>query len=63
MCFSVECPALDRPASGNVTISTDGTASTAVFTCSDGYHLVGAESLTCDSIGVWTDIEPVCSKY
>ena len=60
--FAVECPTLDSPASGAMTLNTDGTTSTAMFTCFVGYHLKGMETLTCDSSGVWTDFEPVCSK-
>ena len=61
--FSVACPTLTSPASGNFTLTTDGTQSTAMFSCTNGYHIEGAATLSCDSSGVWTDIEPVCSKY
>ena len=44
-----------------VTISGNSDGNTATYTCDQGYELVGAETLTCQSIGAqWSDPPPVC---
>ena len=55
------CPDLPNPANGMVTISGNSDGDTATYTCDQGYELVGAETLTCQSIGAqWSDPPPVC---
>ena len=44
-----------------VTVSGNSDGDTATYTCDQGYELVGAESLTCLSIGAqWSDSPPEC---
>ena len=50
-----------NPANGMVTISGNLVGDIATYTCDQGYQLVGAEALTCLSIGAqWSDSPPVC---
>ena len=44
-----------------VTISGNLVGETATYMCDQGYELVGAETLTCLSIGAqWSDSPPEC---
>ena len=44
-----------------VTVSGNSDGDTATYTCDQGYELVGAETLTCLSIGgQWSDPPPEC---
>ena len=60
--FSVSCTTVDHPKSGNVSVSTDGTTSTATFTCVSGYKLIGEQIITCGEDGQWSDAIPYCGK-
>ena len=60
--FSVSCTTVDHPKSGSVSVSTDGTTSTATFTCVSGYKLVGENIITCGEDGQWSDAIPYCGK-
>ena len=53
---------MDHPNSGNVSVSTDGTTSTATFTCVNGYKLIGEKIITCGEDGQWSDAIPYCGK-
>ena len=61
--FTVSCPDLSDPASGQVQTSTDGSKSTAEFSCSSGYYLSGIARLTCELTGLWSDNVPTCGNY
>ena len=58
----VECPAMVDPASGTVSVSSNGSHSLAVFSCVSGYHILGATELNCGDSGTWSDNPPACSK-
>ena len=60
--FSVSCTTVDHPKSGTVSVSTDGTTSTATFTCVSGYKLIGEKIITCGEDGQWSDAIPYCGK-
>ena len=48
---------------GNVTFSTDGLESMAVFTCGPGLSLKGSSSLSCNTSGSWMGEMPECGKF
>ncbi|XP_052281318.1 sushi, von Willebrand factor type A, EGF and pentraxin domain-containing protein 1-like [Dreissena polymorpha] len=56
----VYCSTVSSPASGNVTLHTDGVTSTAVYACAVGYSLVGMATRTCLSSGIWNGTTPSC---
>ena len=62
MTFSVSCPSVDPPKSGNASIATDGSTSIAVFSCADGYLLKGDSTLKCGENGQWSDAFPECGN-
>ncbi|XP_053399292.1 CUB and sushi domain-containing protein 3-like [Mercenaria mercenaria] len=56
----VKCPDLETPDSGNLTLSTDGTVTNAIFDCMDGYYIDGQTILTCGTDGTWSGESPSC---
>ena len=61
--FTVTCPPLPEVPSGNLSITTDGSTTMAVYTCVNGYHLEGSAVIACTSDGIWNTSLPVCSMY
>ncbi|XP_052791551.1 LOW QUALITY PROTEIN: uncharacterized protein LOC128225682 [Mya arenaria] len=57
----VSCPTLLAPDSGEVLLQTDGISTTGVYSCVQGYELVGQLNRTCGTDGVWTGNSPTCS--
>ncbi|XP_058446633.1 sushi, von Willebrand factor type A, EGF and pentraxin domain-containing protein 1 isoform X1 [Malaya genurostris] len=57
-----ECPALDQPPTGAVTVSGNHFGSRAVYTCPHGYHVVGLQSRLCQADGTWAGSEPICKQ-
>ena len=60
--FSVSCPTLTAPSSGNISLTTDGVTTTTLFSCDVGFSLSGATTLTCLDTGSWNDTTPACSE-
>uniref|UniRef100_A0A669BYM5 Selectin E n=1 Tax=Oreochromis niloticus TaxID=8128 RepID=A0A669BYM5_ORENI len=63
--FSVQCPALQNLKNGFVSCGEDADMrfsykNTCSFSCDQGYHLVGASSVTCTSGGTWNQQIPHC---
>ena len=49
------------PVNGMVMMTGNSIGDTATYSCNQGYELVGAEILTCQSIGAqWSDSPPEC---
>ena len=49
------------PVNGMVMMTGNSIGDTATYSCNQGYELVGAEILTCLSIGAqWSDFPPEC---
>lgn len=57
-----ECPALEQPPTGAVTVSGNHFGSRAVYTCPHGYHVVGLQSRLCQADGTWAGSEPICKQ-
>jgi hypothetical protein len=58
----VTCPNVLDPNSGNVTLSSDGTRTTAVYACASGYYISDQNMTTCLPDGSWSDSDPECCK-
>lgn len=59
---SVSCPTPASPDSGDVALSGNGVLTTASFTCTLGYDLVGDDYIMCLNDGTWNSTEPICGK-
>uniref|UniRef100_A0A669BK18 E-selectin n=2 Tax=Oreochromis TaxID=8139 RepID=A0A669BK18_ORENI len=64
-CVAVQCPALQNLKNGFVSCGEDADMrfsykNTCSFSCDQGYHLVGASSVTCTSGGTWNQQIPHC---
>ncbi|XP_065830172.1 uncharacterized protein [Oscarella lobularis] len=66
ICEDGLCPTVDATANSLMTIQsvTHGnvTSTILVFSCDDGYVLVGSSRITCLESGEWSDRLPVCKK-
>lgn len=60
--FSVQCDALTSPENGLVNISTNGSASIALYTCVSGYTLEGDAQRSCLTDGSWNLEQPRCGN-
>ena len=60
--FSLEiiCPNLVDHANGAVNVNGMNPGDTATYVCISGFELVGADTLTCGSDGMWSPDPPVC---
>lgn len=56
------CPSVSSLSSGTTTGSSNGTMSTAMFTCVDGYRIEGATQIVCQTDGTWSGDIPSCSE-
>ncbi|XP_045543903.1 E-selectin isoform X3 [Salmo salar] len=60
-CVAVSCPTLQQPKDGAITCGEDFTyGSSCNFSCSEGYLLKGAITVTCTSAAEWTEKIPHC---
>ena len=57
---SIMCCDLENPTSGAVNVSGRNPEDTATYVCISGFELVGADTLTCGSDGMWSPDPPVC---
>ena len=57
---TVLCPLLSAPENGAVMVNGWSVGEMAVFTCNEGYELVGASKLTCQENGMWDNPPPMC---
>ena len=54
------CDDLSAPSNGAVTVNGHRTNDTAVYSCDDGFELVGDDVRTCLSNSDWSGETPVC---
>ena len=57
---AIECERLPDIENGRVILSGTIVGSTATYSCSSGYILVGDRTRTCQSSGRWSGSEPFC---
>ena len=65
-CFCIlllytECPPLDDIPDGSVTVSGFTTGATAIYSCNEGFELVGESTRVCGSDTTWSGEAPACS--
>ncbi|KAH3843096.1 hypothetical protein DPMN_116603, partial [Dreissena polymorpha] len=56
------CSVLSNVSGGSYTLSSNGTTTTATYTCSTGYTISGVTSLICQTSAVWSSSTPTCVK-
>ena len=49
------------PANGNVGAASTTFGSLAVYSCNDGYELVGSNMRECQANGTWSGVTPSCT--
>ena len=66
LCFWIfadrECHEVGKPDKGNVMLTGRLFADRAIYTCDEGYRLVGVEFRLCQADGSWSATEPSCHK-
>ena len=50
------------PANGAVEVSGSTPGSTAVYTCNEGFHLVGRQTIVCSLDWLWGAEPPICIR-
>lgn len=60
--FSVVCPVVVSINNGDVIVTSDGVATTVVYTCHSNYDLTSSGSLSCRTDGTWNDTIPSCGN-
>ena len=58
----VNCPNLDNPDNGFVTLDGTSLGSIAIYSCNTGFKFDGPEMLTCARDGTWSSQPPTCSE-
>ena len=61
VCGPVDCGALTAPTNGNVGAASTTFGSLAVYSCNDGFMLVGSNMRECQSNGTWSGTTPSCT--
>ena len=61
--FSVKCEDIASIDNGDLTLSTDGVVTIAVFTCDIGSTINGSSTAECGTDGSWTVTAPQCGIY
>ena len=56
------CIELSSPTNGQVTWTGLTSGSTATYTCDSGYRLIGDQTRTCLSTGMWSGQETTCES-
>lgn len=57
----INCPILERPNNGRVTLTGTVIGARAIYSCEDGFALEGSSEIACGNDGLWVDDPPVCS--
>ena len=58
----IECPSLDDIPNGSVSLSGNTTGDIAVYTCDDGFELVGDPTRVCMNDTTWSGEPPTCRR-
>ena len=58
----VDCGSLFAPENGTLTINGTTFASTANYSCNEGYNITGDEMRTCQENGSWIGQDPACQS-
>ena len=57
-----ECPQLQNPANGQVSVSGTTVGSTATYTCNTGFVIARQSTRQCLESGQWSGQAPTCSR-
>ena len=57
-----QCDILRDPIHGEVHQTGRYLGDRAIYTCTPGWEIVGAEERVCQATGLWTNQEPFCKK-
>ena len=57
-----ECPQLQNPANGQVSVSGTTVGSTATYTCNSGFVIEGESTRQCLGSGQWSGQAPTCAR-
>ncbi|GBP40689.1 Limulus clotting factor C [Eumeta japonica] len=57
-----ECPELEQPEIGTVTVTGRLFGDRATYSCPQGYHVVGLQSRSCQADGQWAGQVPSCKE-
>ncbi|KAL4228764.1 hypothetical protein ACF0H5_011806 [Mactra antiquata] len=55
-----DCGIPRSPLNGDVTVTGSYFMDTAMFSCDDGYKMVGFDKMSCRYGGIWSDFPPTC---
>lgn len=61
-CSDVLCPIPMSPANGSLLTVGTPPGSCSLYTCNEGYSLVGMETSVCYENRTWSNKQPVCGK-
>ncbi|CAG5134438.1 unnamed protein product, partial [Candidula unifasciata] len=61
-CQQIQCPLLDNPINGRVSVIGRTFSSIAGYTCNKGFRLVGVDARTCQADGTWSSEAPKCQS-
>ena len=57
------CPILLDPTNGFVNVTGNSHGDTAIYTCEDGFSLVGSQTQICGVDGIWSGSAPTCQIF
>ena len=60
-CNEVVCPNINSILNGQITIEGFKYRQMVIYTCNEGYDLVGLPTRVCQESGLWSDSEPNCA--
>ena len=58
----VDCLNLTAPSNGQVSLTTTTFGSVAMYTCEEGYLVMGSAMRQCQANGNWSEEEPTCES-
>lgn len=62
-CLGINCGTLLDPTNGTVTVTTSTVGSMAIYTCNEGFTVIGSRTQTCVNDGLWAPAAPICGKF
>ena len=57
---TADCPRLEDIPNGSLEVNTTLNITAAVYTCDEGFELVGESTRTCINYSVWSGEPPIC---
>ena len=60
--LGIFCPRLSEPENGDVLYGLGYVGDTAIYSCSQGFMLIGGSSRVCEVNEIWSGTQPQCSR-